>query len=194
MNKQDPVIVAKPSELDLIVGPLFFGGVLGGAGAFGIARIFWEADKIIDHWEVILFFVAIFIPVFLLIRKINSSRSFWKIENGTIYRGGKALFQLNEIVEAQVGLPDNYINLLERLPVKLRGSGGIAYAAFARKQVTILKLKQNRWFLWSGLQYQNYEQFRNALLAAAPVNAISHFSEAILPQIRITSINKILYE
>jgi hypothetical protein len=111
-------IVAQPGAVDLLIGPLFFAGVLGAAGAFGIASAFWKADEIIDHWEVILFFALIFIPVFIGIWKLNAASSFWKLENGAVYRGGKLLFYLSEIEQAQVGLPDNWIN--QRWTPKMR--------------------------------------------------------------------------
>ena len=194
MSESKSCIVAQPGAVDLLIGPLFFAGVIGGAGAFGIARAFWKAEEIIDHWEVLLFFGLLFVPVFIGIRKLNASRSFWKLENGAVYRGGKLLFYLSEIEEAQVGLPDNWINQLDRLPVKFRGSGGIAYHAFARKQVAILKLKEKRWFLFSGLAYQNGAEFRDALVAAAPVRSIGHFSDAILPKIGMINVNRVLRE
>lgn len=194
MSTSQPVIKASPSQVDLLAGPLIFALVLGAASAFGIGSLFWKADELIDHWEVLLIFGLIFLVLLAVLRSINASISFWKIEDGAVYKGKKLLFYLNEIEAAQIGLPDNWADVIARLPIKFRGSGGIAYHAMARKQVIVLKLKQRRWFMWSGLQYQNFEQFRDALLQAAPDKSIRDMPDSVAAKMRLVNVNRILCE
>lgn len=190
-------VEAKTSTLDMIVGPTVLSALISAVLTFAAGVLIWGEAEVKNHLEIAWAFAAFF-PIFLfLFVRFNLRNGTWLIENGTLYRGSKPLFQLGEVESVRLGLPDNWItsvaNLSSNSPVRVKGAGGVQFAAWRQKQIVVLRLNRNRWMMWSGTQYSNFEAFRDALLSVAPEDPSEDIPGSILPQLKLYNVNKVLY-
>ncbi len=187
-------VEANTSMFDMMVGPPIISAFLAGGVTFGIVKWVGSTEEPDKNLPLLWLFPIFFVPLLYATVKYNLNRGRWLIEDGTLYRGRTPLFQLNDVEAVQIGLPDNWINAIANLPLKIRGTGGFQAAAIIRKNIVVLRLKDHRWMMWSGTQYTNFEEFRNTLIAAAVEKSIDQIPDSILPQLKTINVNRILYE
>ena len=181
-------VEAKTSTRDMMIGPPVISAILSGVLTLAVA------PHIQKHLNFLWLLPMFFVPLLFATFYYNLNRGRWLIENGIVYRGKKPLFRLDEIEAVQIGLPDNWITAISKLPVKVRGSGGMEAAAISQAELIVLRLTNRRWMMWSGLMYTNFHKFRSTLFAAAPFKTIEPLPQKILPKLKLWNVNKILYE
>ncbi len=161
---------------------------------YGVVSFLLGQEELRDNLHLLWLFPVFFLPLLYAMVTYNLRRGRWLIENGMLYRGRSPLFRLDEIEAVQVGLPDNWMTAVANLPLYIRGSGGIVFAAAARRQIIVIKLTNRRWMMWSGMQYVNAERFRDALVFVAPQKTIDPLPSGVLPLLKLINVNRVLHE
>jgi hypothetical protein len=185
-------ITASATALDMYLGPVLISGLLAGVLTAGVGNLFW-GDTFAESGHALWMFPAFAIPLFVLTLLHNLSHSRWMIDSGIVYQGNKPLFQLRDIQAVQLGVPDNWITKLAGIPgIQFTRARTARFAAEMQKEMLVMKLTENRWFVWSGHSYQNGMLFRNRLMEAAPVKQIEDLPVDVAKRLTVRNRNRVL--
>lgn len=90
----------------------------------------------------------------------------WAVDDEFIYKGWRLarFIAIAEIEHAQIGIPDNWLTAIARIP----GSGLWKLAASMQSSALVLRLSGNRWLVWQFSAMVNRERFVNAVLERSP--------------------------
>jgi len=195
-HQQDNPVHSAPPLITQILGPTFIAAFPTGAIVLLVGGSLYGTDQIGKHPWLLWLGIGLYVFFLVLLHWVNQRISHWKIEHGVVFKGGRPLFQLAEILATQHGLPDNWITAISKIPgVKYapRGNAWIALQRF-QENMLVVQLSERRWFIWSGLEYKNADVFRNRLLAAANGNTIDDIPDTILSRLRPPNHHRVLTE
>ena len=164
-------IKIRPSIPWIIFGPFVFGfaatigtNVIAGMIS-GVAGVPFESYLEGRAFPVVL--VGSFLGGMAVCTWLNFTLARWTLKDGTLYRSGKPKFDVDEIVGTKLGLPKTKIDSMAENPVVSLTRAGRSLQATAdiAAETLIVKLTDDRWFLWSGLTLRNGIAVRDVLAA-----------------------------
>lgn len=190
--KPQTPIRAQPSLLNMVAGPVLAGVIVGTVVTLGISSAAGGEEFMKTGYPFAIFpFPFALVTVAALYFNWNYSR--WETDGTCVRRGGEPLFRISEIEAVQLGIPDNWITRLASIPgiewTKLRT---LKAASERQKEMLVVRLSRNRWFIWSGSTYENGRLFRDYLQKVAPVKEIAEIPPEVAKKLGPTSIHKVI--
>ena len=188
-------VIAQQSPLALYGGSLLLSGIVAGMLSMSLSEAIWGLSEAVSRGNVFWLFALIFFPLLGALLYAFATMKF-KIEDGTVSKAGKPMFLTRDIESVHIGMPDTLASRAYSSPLmKLLPGGRNANATMQqRKEVLMVKLKNDRWFMWMGLHFDGGLEFRTRLTELAPITTIDEFPNFVLRRLSPIYCNRLLVE